>query len=51
MKTPEEKKAAQAAAHKKWRQSPKYAEYKQRQKMKKAGVKSDQVNDAPSQSA
>jgi hypothetical protein len=30
------KKAAQAAAHKKWRQTPKYAEYKQRQKEKKA---------------
>jgi hypothetical protein len=51
MKSPEEKRAAQAAAHKKWRQSPKYQEYKLRQKMKKAGVKSDQVNDTPSQSA
>ena len=33
-----DKKARQAAAHKRWRESPKYAEYKARQKARKAKV-------------
>lgn len=36
MKTPEEKKAAQAAAHKKWRMSDKGKAYSQRLKEKRA---------------
>ncbi len=37
-KSPEEKKAAQARAHKKWRESEKGKLYKLRQKMKAAGI-------------
>lgn len=39
MRTPEEKKAAQAAAHKKWRQTDKYRAYLQRCKERKALTK------------
>ena len=38
MRTPEEKKAAQASAHKKWRQSEKGKAYLLKLKLKKAGV-------------
>lgn len=41
-KTPEEKKAAQAAAHKRWRQSEKGKAYQLKQKCKAAGVKPPQ---------
>jgi hypothetical protein len=48
MKTPEEKKAAQAAAHKKWRQSEKGKAYLQRLKEKNAGVNQAPVNEPTS---
>ena len=49
-RTPEEKKAAQAEAHRKWRNSPKGKAYVHKRKMKEAGVKQEPVNDPSSQS-
>lgn len=43
-RTPEEKKIAQAEAHRRWRESEKGKAYKLKQKMKKAGVKPEPVN-------
>lgn len=42
MKTPEEKKAAQAAAHRKWRESEKGKEYYLRRKIEKAVLQEQQ---------
>jgi hypothetical protein len=52
MKTPEEKKKAQAEAHRRWRQSEKGKAYIQRLKEKSAGVNQPTANnDTPSPSA